>query len=146
MCKAKICRELLGVGGDLALLQAFQQITDENYALSLSAGKSDLDQMSGTCLHRLSNLRTKADAYAFRCLLRYKLTVEPCGARCPDLLCQIHIGSHRKGDARTAPAICKLAQLDDSTAGRVTCRFDARKYHMMGAPIHAVQYGISAPL
>ncbi|KTE24088.1 hypothetical protein ATE69_13620 [Sphingopyxis sp. H071] len=39
-----------------------------------------------------------------------------------------------------------MAQLDDRSAGRVTCRFDVGEYDMMGAPIHAVNDGICAPL
>ena len=142
MRKTKLCRQLLGKGGDFALLQALQQIAREDYALSLTLGKSCLDQMFGTRLQRLSNLRPKADACAFRCLLGYKLTVEPCGAGCRNLLCKIHIGSHRQGDTRPASAIFKMAQLDDRSAGRVTCRFDARKYYIMGTSIDAVDDGI----
>ncbi|KTE24087.1 hypothetical protein ATE69_13615 [Sphingopyxis sp. H071] len=93
--KTKLCRQLLCMGGDLALLQALQQIAHKDYALPLTAGKSGFDQMSGTCLHCLGDLGPKADTSAFQCLLRYKLTVEPCGAGCPNLLRQIHIGSHR---------------------------------------------------
>ena len=128
--------------GDLALLQALQQITREDYALSLLVSKSCLDQMYGTRLHCLSNLTAKASCRTFGPPLRHKLTVEPCGAGSLDLLRQIHIGSHRQGDTRPASAIFKMAQLDDSAAGRVAGCVNVRKNHMMGAPVDAIDDGI----